>query len=250
MNLPHMEAVRFLIFGGARRNAPIFAFVMLLSCGCRPAAPPAAMSIRLATTNPACPHGLVAAKDLFYKTVGGDLNSLAPSLRMLYDMGGGESSDPQVVAYTGAATLLKSSHAPLLEKSGLALQGLALEDKAVAQAPNDLEVRFLRGVTCYRLPKFMGRSEMASSDLAYVAQRAEPAVQEGRLDLRAGAAALAYYGKDLEQNYDAAGAIAAWRAALRIDPDSIAARDAMKHLAEHHVAPSANRSDGQEDTRH
>ena len=65
--------------------------------------------------------------------------------------------------------MLKAAHAPLLEKSGLAHQGLAYEDKAVAQTPNDLEVRFLRGVTCYRLPKFMGHSETASSDLAYVA---------------------------------------------------------------------------------
>ena len=55
-----------------------------------------------------------------------------------------------------------------------------------------------------------------------------------------GAAALVYHGRDLEQNYDAAGAIAAWRAALRIDPDSIAGRDAVKHLAEHHVEPQGN----------
>jgi len=225
------------MFGGVRHNAALFALVMLVSCGCRPAAPPTAMSTRLATTGTSHRRGLAAAKDLFYKAVAGDLDSLPSSLQMLYEMGGGESPDPQVVAYTGAATLLKASHAPLLEKNGLAHQGLVLEDKAVAQAPNNLEVRFLRGVTCYRLPKFMGRSELASSDLAYVAQRAEPAVRQGRLDPRAGAAALVYYGKDLEQNYDATGAISAWRAAARIDPDGIAGRDAVKHLVEHQVAP-------------
>jgi len=220
-----------------RLRDAIFVLVLMTGCSSQHVARPATAGSPLTATDPAHPAALNTAKDLFYKAVAGDLDSLAISLQMLYDMGGGESSDPQVMAYTGAATLLKAAHAPLLEKGGLVNEGVALEDKAVAQAPNDLEVRFLRGVTCYRLPKFMGRSEMASSDLAYVAQRAEPAVKQDRLDPRAAAAALVYYGKDLEQNYDAMGAEAAWRTAVRINPDSMAGRDALKHLAEHHVTP-------------
>lgn len=237
MTSPDAEAVGYSVFIGVRRSAALLALLTLLTCGCRPAAPPVTANTRLAAIDTAHPARLAAAKDLFYKAAGGDLASLPPALQLLHDMGGADSPDPKVVAYTGAATLLKALHASLLEKAGLAHEGLAMEDKAVAQAPHNLEVRFVRGVTCYRLPKLMGRADMASSDLAYVAQRAEPAVIQHRLDPRAAAAALVYYGKDLEQKYDAAGAEAAWRAALRIDPDSLAGRDALKHLAEHHIAP-------------
>ena len=192
--------IRPVLFGVCRstslcgRKLVLVAAGLALGCQAQRVTPPVIVQTHLATTHPIHPAALAIAKDLFYKAVAGDLDSLAPSLQMLYDMGGGDSSDPQVVAYTGAATLLKAAHAPLFDKSGLAHDGLALEDKAVAQAPSDLEVRFLRGVTCYRLPRFMGRSELASSDLAYVAQRADKAVKEGRLDRRAAAASLVYYG--------------------------------------------------------
>jgi hypothetical protein len=211
--------------------------LMLLCIGCQHAAPPAAATSasRLSTTQPAHAAQVATAKDLFYKAVAGELDSLPLSLQMFWEMGGGDSADPQIVAYTGAALLLKASHASLLEKGPLANEGLSLEDKAVVLAPNDLEVRFLRGVTCYRLPRFMGRS--ATADLAYVAQVAEQAANDGRLDRRAAAADLVYYGKELEDHYDAAGAEAAWRAAVRINPDGSAGRDALKHLAEHRVTP-------------
>lgn len=211
--------------------------LMLLCIGCQHAAPPAAATSASRLSQPAHAAQVATAKDLFYKAVAGDLDSLPLSLQMFREMGGGDSADPQVVAYTGAAMLLKASHASLLEKGGLANEGLSLEDKAVVLAPNDLEVRLLRGVTGYKLPRFMGRSATAAADLAYVAKVAEQAVNDGRLDRRAAAADLVYYGKELEDHYDAAGAEAAWRAAVRINPDGSAGRDALKHLAEHHVAP-------------
>jgi hypothetical protein len=69
--------------------------------------------------------------------------------------------------------------------------------------------------------------------VARVAQREADA---GRLDPRAAAAALDYYGKILERRYDAAGAIAAWRAAVRLGGDSPGGQDAAKHLLEHHAS--------------
>jgi hypothetical protein len=212
---------------------------LLIFAGCQQAHSLAVTTApsRLTATQPFHDDKLVAAKDLFYDVVAGNFESLAPALQLLNDLGGGNSKNPQVVAYTGAATLLKAAHASLLEKGALANNGLALEDKAVAQAPDDLEVRFLRGVSCYKLPAFMGRAGTAKSDLAVVAQVAEQAAREGRLDRRAAAADLLYHGKELEDHYDATGAIAAWRAAVRIDSGSSAAHDALKHLAEHNVAP-------------
>lgn len=191
------------------------------------------------TTNPVERAKLAEAKDLFYQSVAGDRPALPQAQKLLAELGGGESSDPQIVAYTGAATLLQASRsANFFEKSALGHKGMEMEDKAVALAPNDLEVRFLQGVTFYQLPPFLGRRQTAIEDLTAVAGMAESAAKAGRLDRRAAAADLVYYGKIREESYDAPGALAAWRAAIRIDPDSQAARDATKHLAEHHVAPA------------
>jgi hypothetical protein len=132
--------------------------------------------------------------------------------------------------------LLKANVSPWIwEKASLAHDGLALEDRAVSQAPDNLEVRFLRGVTNYQLPRFLGRMATAESDIAAVSRVGEQAAREGRLDPRAAAAALDVQGKILEQKYEVAPAIEAWRAAIRIDPAGSGGRDALRHLAEHHA---------------
>ena len=202
--------------------------------GCQQASPPARV---IATTLPDAisQQKLSDAKDFFYQSVGGNADALAPATKLLTELGGANSSDPQVVAYTGAATLLRAARAPFLERPALGHVGIDLEDRAVAMAPDDLEVRFLRGVTFYQLPHFLGKADIAAADLAYVAKVAELAAREGRLDPRAAAADLDYFGKVREQNYDATGAEEAWRAALRVDADSPGGRDALKHLAEHHI---------------
>ena len=186
------------------------------------------------------PHRLAAAKELFYAAVAGDRPALPRSEQMFEELGGATAADPEVVAYMGAVRLLEAARAPFpWDKAVLGREGLALEDRAVAMAPDDLEVRFLRGVTSYELPRFMGRWNSAVADLTRVAQVAEHEADAGRLDRRAAAADLDYYGKILEQKYDAPGAIAAWRAAVRLNPDSPGGRDAAKHLAEHQVRSSS-----------
>jgi tetratricopeptide (TPR) repeat protein len=213
---------------------------ILAIAGCHPAAPPpapAAWAIEH-VAHPSDAQELKVAKDLFYKSVDGDKAALAPAITMLNDLGGAKSNNPEVVAYSGAAELLRAKRTDwILEKAQLSHDALALEDKAVLRAPGNLEIRFLRGVTNYELPGFLGRHTTAESDLAYVARFAESAVPSGRLDRRAAAADLDYYGKSLEQKFQNDAAIEAWRAAIRVDPQSNGAKDAMKHLAEHHVSP-------------
>jgi tetratricopeptide (TPR) repeat protein len=196
--------------------------------------------LRLAVTQPSFKERLAEAKDLFYRAVEGDRPALDESRRILGDLGAGESPDAEVIAYCGAADLLAADHAFFFwDKASLGREGLALEDKAVAQAPEDLEVRFLRGVTNYQLPMFLGRHDLAVSDLAAVAKVAEAAAQAHRLDVRAAAADLDYYGRALEQKFKVSEAIAAWQAAVRISPNSPSGIDARKHLADHGIANSA-----------
>jgi hypothetical protein len=207
--------------------------------GCQPSRPATILAATRPTTNPIERAKLTEAKDLFYQSVAGDRPALPRAQKLLSELGGAESSDPQIVAYTGAATLLQASRSGnFFEKSALGHKGMEMEDKAVAAAANDLEVRFLQGVTFYQLPPFLGRRQTAIEDLTAVASVAESEAKAGRLDPRAAAADLVYYGKIREENYDEPGALAAWRAAIRIDPDGQAARDATKHLAEHHVTPA------------
>lgn len=219
--------------------AALLLVALLVTVGCQSrAATPVPAAVPVSTAAQTHPSALTTAKDLFYRSVGGDRAALAPAGQMLAELGGGDSHDPQVVAYTGAVLLLEAAHSPFIwEKARLAREGLRLEDKAVADAPGDLEVRFLRGVTNYELPRFLGRWQTAASDLAYVARMAEQAARDGRLDPRAAAAGLDYDAKVREQNDDAAGAEVEWRAAARVGPDSPGGRDAVKHLAEHHASP-------------
>jgi hypothetical protein len=218
---------------------PALCGLMLLACsGCMTRARPAAQPIvASAISSETYARRLAGAKEFFYAAVAGDRGALWKSEQALEELGGEESRDAQVVAYMGACRLLEASHAPFpWDKAALGREGLDLEDRAVADAPDDLEVRFLRGVTDYQLPRFMGRWDSAVADLTAVARVAEREADAGRLDPRAAAAALDYYGKLLEQRYDGAGAVAAWRAAVRLGGDSQGGRDAAKHLLEHHAS--------------
>jgi hypothetical protein len=194
---------------------------------------------RVASTQPAFKSQLAQAKDLFYDAVAGNSDVLPKAREILDSLGGADSPDPQVVVYTGAVSLLQAKHAALpWDKVSLARAGLDMEDHAVASAPDDLEVRFLRGVTNYEMPEFIGRHATGVSDLAAVAKVAEQAAKEHRLDSRAAAAALDYHAKSLEADFKIPDALAEWEAAVRINPTSPGGIDAAKHIAEHDAEAS------------
>src|SRR6185437_8236804 len=204
----------------------------ILCAGCTSDVPPPTGAELARLKSEAVGQRLSDAKDDFYAAVAGDREALGPAVQILDSLGGSDSGNPEVIAYLGACKLLQASHtAFFVEKAALGRDGLALEDRAVAEAPDNLEVRFLRGVTNYQLPKFLNRFALAAQDLAAVARVAEQAALDGRLDPRAASADLDYHGKVLEDSYNAAGAIAAWKAAVRLDPTGPGGRDALKHLA-------------------
>ena len=204
--------------------------------GCQHASAPRTQTL---TLQPTSAQRLSQAKDLFYRAVAGDRDALGESQKILSELGGAESSDPEVVAYSGAADLLAASRAFFLwDKASLAHQGLAAQDRAVAMAPQDMEVRFLRGVTNYQLPFLLGRRQLAVDDLAVVAGVAERAAREGRLDRRAAVTDLDTYGNELANQRRLSDAIAAWQAAARLGTDIPAGADALKHLAAIKDAPA------------
>jgi hypothetical protein len=177
------------------------------------------------------PPALLTAKKLYFEALEGNGDSLSRCIAMLSDMAQDSPRDPTITAYLGSAKLLESARTLVVWRKGkLAKEGLEMLDRAVQAAPHDLEVRFLRAATCYRLPGWFDRSDQAERDFAVLAPQAEAAARDGRLDPRLAAAALYFWGEICKRNADTEGAKQAWAAAVRIAPGSRAGVDAARKL--------------------
>jgi len=173
----------------------------------------------------------MTAKRLYFDALEGNSPALDRSVEILSSLAVHDRNNPTIAAYLGSARLLESARTFAVWKKGkLAREGLEMLDKAVGDAPNDLEVRFLRAATCYRLPGWFGRAGQAESDFAWIAPKAESAARTGVLDARLAAAAVYFWGEIRERNADMEGARQAWATAVRIAPESRAGIDAAKKL--------------------
>jgi hypothetical protein len=136
-----------------------------------------------------------------------------------------------VEAYNGSLELLEAARTwALWDKRRLANEGLQKMDQAVNRAPGDLEARFIRAASTWHLPFFYKRKEQSANDFAIIAPQAEAAAAKGTLPPQLAAAALDYYGQVLSDRSDSHGAKQAFEAAVRVDGDSPAGRDALKRL--------------------
>ena len=172
---------------------------------------------------------LEAVRLHFYRAVEGDSQALRQCQVALEALPG---QDAKARAYRGACDMLASAQARLpWEKGRYAKSGLRLLDGAVEEAPSDLEVRFVRGMTCYNLPSLFNRSAMAADDLARVAARAEAASADGTLEPALAAAALYHYGVIQSRIGSRDAAEDLWRRADALAPTTHAARRAAENLA-------------------
>ena len=103
---------------------------------------------------------------------------------------------------------------------------MGLLDRAVSLAPEDVEIRFLRGRSTLPLPKVFGRRDVAASDLAWAAERAEVALPRD-----VAAAAWFYDGLCREEDGDREAARHAFERALRLDPEGAHGRAAAERLS-------------------
>jgi hypothetical protein len=212
-------------------------FAAVLACGC-------ARGARRATTDvppgesPAVTSGagtqddaLNVARPLFYRAVEGDGDALRQCERSL--VAGDGEVNAKVLAYRGGCEMLRAARAPLpWDKGRHARAGLTLLDRAVREAPDDVEIRFVRGMTSYHLPRFFGRSKLAAADLAAAASDAEASADDGRMDRRLAAAALFHHGVLLQRTGKPDGARNAWRRSARVGPDTPAGAAAARKLGE------------------
>jgi hypothetical protein len=173
------------------------------------------------------------AKFLHYRGVEGDTAAAERAYGLLTQLESERPDDPVLRAYLGSAHLLAATRVWVpWQKGKLSLEGLTLLDQAVAQAEENLEIRFLRGASTYYLPFFFHREEKAAEDFAWVAARARSAVAADRLDPTLAAAAFFFDGECRAKRADYAGAYAAWQAAREIGPDTKAGAKAASRLDE------------------
>lgn len=67
--------------------------------------------------------------------------------------------------YLGALIALEGKHAWLpITKYRRTLAGLEAMDRGIALAPDNIEARFIRGMTCYHLPFFFRRNHTFRED--------------------------------------------------------------------------------------
>ncbi|MEX2670685.1 MAG: hypothetical protein WD294_01105 [Phycisphaeraceae bacterium] len=151
------------------------------------------------------------------------------------------ADEPTVLAYAGSVRFIESREAFLpWEKGRLAKEGEALLNRAVALAPDDLEVRWLRAVTASQLPAFFNADAKAKADFAYLAQalkrRAEEGAGSARGNLEPAMVASVWYhhGNYLQRRGETAAARAAWTQAIDAAPQSGAAEAAAERLGELH----------------
>jgi hypothetical protein len=137
--------------------------------------------------------------------------------------------DPVAKAYHGSLELLDAAHSwAIWNLHKQAADGLSLLDEAVAQAPDESEIRFIRAATSWHLPGFYHRQAQCEADFAMLAGRAEEDARRGKLPPELAAAAYNYWGQILVNRNDASGARLAFAAAVRIAPSSPAGADAER----------------------
>src|SRR5690606_32536939 len=124
-------------------------------------------------------HALAEAL-YFLGTRGKDGKAAKRAESLFTDLHRRDREAAQPIAYLGSLKLLRSSTTwAVWDKEKLARQGLALLDDAVAAAPDDPKVRFIRAVTTFNLPEAFERGPQSDADFALLAQQAEPAVETG-----------------------------------------------------------------------
>ena len=177
------------------------------------------------------PAGLPEAKVLYRRSVEGDVHAGEQAVIAFSQLAQQYPNNAIIRAYLGSVRLLEARQTwGWWRKYRLGQEGLRLLDAAVALAPQDLEVRVLRGITTFHLPQAAARSEQAATDLQWAALQAAEAVKEGQLEAALAAATLYYHGLCRIARADIEGAKRAWHCARMLAPQSSAAQRASARL--------------------
>ncbi len=170
---------------------------------------------------------LAEAKRLHYRGCEGDRSAAIQAEALLTTTFTATPDDPMVKAYLGSARMLAAARAwQPFRKLELTKEGAKLLDDAVRAAPDDLEIRFLRGASLYHLPGFFKKRAQAEADFRWVVEQ----LPAGHLEPSLAAAALYYDGLTRARHREHHAARQSWQTAVAVAPDSKAGRDAAARL--------------------
>lgn len=83
-------------------------------------------------------------------------------------------ADSELLAYLGSAHAMLARDSSLtVNKVGNTNKGLALLDRAVRRAPDNLTIRIIRGSVAYELPPMFSREKTAQDDYLFVVKAAQ-----------------------------------------------------------------------------
>ena len=101
-----------------------------------------------------------------------DAQEYAPlAFKILSKAHEGNEADCVTLCYLGSATtLMASTTNDLMEKSSYTNRGIALMDKAVRKAPDNVTVRLTRAYNSKSLPDFLERKSVAVEDFEHLAK--------------------------------------------------------------------------------
>lgn len=171
------------------------------------------------------------ARAAYFEGVSGNQKQVDEAAKLFDSLHAECLKEPAVLAYWGSLKLLQASRTwAIWRKNSLSREGLTAVDEAVQHAPGNLEIRFVRAATTYDLPGLFHREEQCRSDFAYLASRVEQAARDGRLDPKLAAAALYYEGEFQHRDSRNQDAMRDWKVAIRIAPESRAARQSTEAL--------------------
>ncbi len=139
--------------------------------------------------------------------------------------------DPTAEVYHGSLELLDAAHDwQIWNLHRQATDGLLRLDHAVAAAPDDAEIRFMRAATSWHLPAFYHRRPQCESDFAWLSGRAVASARQGTLPPELAAASMNYWGRILVRRGQSDRARTAFQQAIQIAPQSPGAQDAARRL--------------------
>ncbi|MBN2030589.1 hypothetical protein JW824_10125 [bacterium] len=114
---------------------------------------------------------ITLARKLFYQSVENE-ERLEEAFNLFEEIGENESLEGLALTYMGALTALKGKYAFLpITKYRHVQKGLQLMDDGIQKSPDNIEARFIRGMTCYYLPFFFNRKKTAREDFKIIVKQ-------------------------------------------------------------------------------
>lgn len=113
----------------------------------------------------------------------------------------------------------------------LVREGIAILDRAVALAPDDIRTRTIRAINNAHMPDFLGRTDIVRADLAWLWERIP--THPDRFSPGARQKIALFHGRQLARQRRFEEARQVWQTGLVWDPSSPVAKDLSTELADH-----------------